>query len=149
MAELRSLGMRLLQIAQSESGAVQGREVDDATLLRLARTAYQARRKRDRILSQSFLSEPAWDMLLDSLISKLEGRNTSVVSICHASAAPMTTGLRYINILEREGLFCRKESAEDRRVVHIMLTDQGLQLLRSFFSQALPGGELDSILVGV
>jgi predicted transcriptional regulator len=149
VAELQCLGMRLLQIAKGEQKDARPGELDDQTLLRLAKTAYQARRNRDRILSQAFLSEPAWDMLLDSLVSRLEGRRTSVVSLCYASAAPMTTGLRYINILEREGLLQRKESVEDRRVVYIALTDRGFQLLRSFFVQSLHNSGSGSILLGI
>ena len=94
-------------------------------LLHQSRTIYSSRRKRASFLDQGLFGEPAWDILLDLLISLLEGKRTTVSSCCIASACPTTTGLRWIGQLEKRGLVERLASDTDKRSTYVVLTKEG------------------------
>ena len=97
----------------------------------LAEAIYKSRRKRSKYISKSLLAEPAWDMLLDLFINSANQRDVSTTSLCIASDVPATTGLRWIQTLEKEGLVERIAVPNDRRVSHIRLTNVGYEAVRS------------------
>lgn len=102
--------------------------------LALARKAYALRRKRAAIFGNPDLfGEPAWDILLDLYIAKAEGKKVSVSSACIGSAAPPTTGLRWLGVLADEGLVVREADAEDQRRVLVRLTPAGQAAMDRFF----------------
>jgi DNA-binding MarR family transcriptional regulator len=69
-------------------------------------------------------------MLLHLLIAEEEGKLMSVTSVCLASAAPVTTALRWITGLTDAGLVCRQPHPDDRRVAFVRLTPDGASRLR-------------------
>lgn len=102
--------------------------------LALARKAYALRRKRASIFGNPDLfGEPAWDILLDLYIAAGEGKPVSVSSACIGSAAPATTGLRWLGVLADEGLVAREADAEDHRRVLVRLTPSGQAAMDRFF----------------
>ena len=102
--------------------------------LALARQAYALRRKRAAIFGNPDLfGEPAWDILLDLYIAKGEGKHVSVSSACIGSAAPSTTGLRWLGVLADEGLVVREADAGDHRRVLVRLTPAGQTAMDRFF----------------
>lgn len=102
--------------------------------LALARKAYSLRRKRQAIFGNPDLfGEPAWDILLDLFIAAGEGKPVSVSSACIGSAAPATTGLRWLGVLADEGLILREADAEDHRRVLVRLTPVGQAAMERFF----------------
>lgn len=108
--------------------------------LALARMIYALRRKRATIFGNADLfSEPAWDILLDLFIAQGEGKDVSVSSACIGSAAPPTTGLRWLGVLTDEGLVLRENDAEDNRRVLVRLTPAGLAAMERFFEAAEAG----------
>ncbi len=108
--------------------------------LALARKAYALRRKRAAIFGNPDLfGEPAWDILLDLYIAQAEGKQVSVSSACIGSAAPPTTGLRWLGVLADEGLVVREADAEDHRRVLVRLTPSGQAAMDRFFEAAEPG----------
>ena len=105
--------------------------------LALARRAYALRRKRTAIFGNAELfGEPAWDILLDLFIAHAEGKNVSVSSACIGSAAPATTGLRWLGVLADEGLVVRENDVEDNRRVLVRLTRAGLSAMERYFNEA-------------
>ena len=103
-------------------------------LLALAEQAYADRRRRDRIIGQSELfGEPAWDILLDLFIVKLKDRDVSVSSACIGSAAPPTTGLRWLGVLEDNGLVLREKDLADQRRILVRISDEGVARMRDYF----------------
>jgi DNA-binding MarR family transcriptional regulator len=88
----------------------------------LAVQLYRARRLRDSLLSGVLFAEPAWDILLDLYVAHHEGRDVSVSSACLAACVPPTTGLRWLGVLEQQGLIAREASPSDSRRVHVKLT---------------------------
>jgi hypothetical protein len=112
-----------------------------ATHLALARRAYALRRKRTAIFGNPDLfGEPAWDILIDLFIAHAEGKPVSVSSACIGSAAPATTGLRWLGVLAEEGLVVREGDAADQRRVLVRLTAAGLAAMERFFNEVQETG---------
>lgn len=134
---------RLLEIANSIGDAcidlfnissridAKGRQADgpktELPFLEVSRIVYDQRRKRNEIFGDDTLfGEPAWDIILDLLAKELEGKKSSVKSVCVGSCVPHTTALRWISILEQKGLIVREDDADDLRRTFIRLTPDGL-----------------------
>lgn len=116
--------------ARQESGA-------QSSLLALARKLYALRRKRAAIFGHADLfGEPAWDILLDLYIAHGEGKPVSVSSACIGSAAPSTTGLRWLGVLVDVGLVLREHDPADQRRVLVRLSDEGKAAMERFLAAA-------------
>lgn len=103
----------------------------------MARRTYLVRRKRAAIFGNSELfGEPAWDILLDLYVALAHQKPVSVSSACIGSAAPPTTGLRWLGILAEEGLVVREPDPEDQRRVLVRLTEKGACAMDRFFEAA-------------
>lgn len=89
------------------------------------RAVIRARRMRERIFQGGLLSDPAWDMLLDLKAAELEQVAVSTTDLCIAAAAPPTTALRWISVLEKAGLVERCPDPQDRRRTFIRLSSSG------------------------
>lgn len=101
----------------------------------LAREAYAVRRRRSVIFdNDEIFGEPAWDILLDLYIAHVENTPVSVSSACIGSAAPPTTGLRWLGVLADHGLILRRHDPEDQRRVLVCLTDKGLTAMDEYFA---------------
>ncbi len=101
----------------------------------LAREAYAVRRRRTAIFDNDELfGEPAWDILLDLYIANVENKSVSVSSACIGSAAPPTTGLRWLGVLSEQGLIAREHDPEDQRRVLVRLTEKGLTAMDEYFA---------------
>lgn len=97
-----------------------------------AERVYRSRRGRERLFPASFFGEPAWDMLLDLYISAVKGLKINVTSVCIAGAVPITTGLRWLAILEQEGLVNRTVGPGDGRVTFVEIADKGRTMIESY-----------------
>lgn len=113
------------------------RASEESQLAAIAESDYANRRRRDRYLPASIFSEPAWDILLDLYVQNTRKRSVSVQSLCIASAAPATTALRWIEKLTSCRLIERKPSVSDRRVVHVVLTAQGMEQMENYLRDRL------------
>ena len=142
--ELMAIAGRLRDAAVSEAAVPDG-EPNPGTRpprspgghLALARKAYALRRKRAAIFGNPDLfGEPAWDILLDLFIAQGEGKAVSVSSACIGSAAPATTGLRWLGVLADEGLVVREADPADHRRVIVRLTEAGRAAMERFFDAA-------------
>lgn len=103
----------------------------------LARDAYAIRRRRAVIFDNDELfGEPAWDILLDLYVANAEQKSVSVSSACIGSAAPPTTGLRWLGVLSEQGLILREHDPEDQRRVLVRLTEKGLSAMDEYFESA-------------
>lgn len=92
-----------------------------------AATLYRMRRARDHLLPKGLMGEPAWDMLL-ALYSEEPARLT-VSSVCYGSGVPHTTALRWIGMLQSQGLVEHIEHPRDQKVILLSLTDEGRVLV--------------------
>jgi hypothetical protein len=140
---------RELEIGESPSaildslagGSGEGAKVtasqDHPIWVELARQTYEDRRRRTKIFrSEELFGEPAWDILLDLFIAAKERRRVSVTSACIGSAVPSTTALRWIAILEKQGLLVREADPGDARRVYVKLSARGYAAMLEYFASA-------------
>lgn len=105
----------------------------------IARRTYAIRRQRGAIFGNSELfGEPAWDILLDLYVAHADGTPVSVSSACIGSAAPPTTGLRWLGVLAEHDLVVREQDPDDQRRVLVRLTDRGVEAMDRYFASAVP-----------
>lgn len=130
----------LSALAAAESGrepAKPSTGQDHPIWVELARQTYDDRRRRTKIFrSEELFGEPAWDILLDLFIAAKERRRVSVTSACIGSAVPSTTALRWITILEKQGLLMREADPGDARRVYVKLSARGYAAMLEHFASA-------------
>ena len=112
----------------SDAGSSDEAETD---LLSYAEALYSIRRDRaENFGNRQLFGEPAWDILLDLYIAQTRGKMVSVSSACIASGVPSTTALRYLAVLEEEGMIERQHDPADARRSWIKLTLRGAKAVR-------------------
>ncbi len=114
---------------------------DERLLAGLAGEQVRARQRRSLYFPGDILGEPAWDILLDLFSLGQLGQGVTVTNASLAGNTAPTTGLRWLNILERRGMVTREQSHRDRRVTWARLTPQALTRMRSYFVNALPAND--------
>jgi Winged helix DNA-binding domain len=112
--------------------------IEDARLLAIAKDAVRSRRDRDSIFGHELFCDPAWDILLELFIGRLERREISVKSACLASTVPQTTALRYISHLVERGLVGRRPHPSDSRSTYLSLTEESVARMTEYFSGRSP-----------
>lgn len=90
---------------------------------KLASRYLKLRAKRLEISNGHLFSDPAWDILLDLFVGRVNGRDVTVTSACVASGRPSTTSLRYIDRMSTNGLLYRERDTRDHRKVYLRITD--------------------------
>jgi hypothetical protein len=91
------------------------------------------RRLRGEFFEASLFADPAWDILLDLYLGKLEQRRTSVSSLCIAASVPATTALRYISSLVEREMVIRTQNPLDHRVFYVELAQPTFEMMRQYF----------------
>jgi hypothetical protein len=138
-SELSMLADRLEDIAAKIRSLPSSKTSCDTTALsapQRAKLHYRGRRQRDRLFGNPDLfGEPAWDMMVDLFCAADEGKSISVSSLCLASAVPMTTALRWITILENEGIILREADPNDARRFYLSLSDHARARMGLYFDQ--------------
>lgn len=136
--EAGRIAAALARLAAAETEPVSEQPLDAGLIRRLIRL----RRDRDRYFPAEIFADPAWDMMLDLVASRMEGRQVAVSSLCIAAAVPTTTALRWIRSLSEAGIFQRATDPTDARRTYISLSDtatEGMQSwLRRFTEQFQP-----------
>lgn len=146
LEELQSAIARLSQISVKDErsafdfGATRGlspakrsRRLGAPDYASLASQLYKERRKRDQLVGlPGVFGEPAWDMLLDLTIAYERGQHLSVTAVTAGSAAPSTTALRYLSVLEKRGILERVPDKHDGRRSWVQLTYTGSQMMRRY-----------------
>lgn len=97
----------------------------DAAVLERARREYAACEMRWAKLGPNISCDPAWNILLDLLISEIGGKRLSVTAVCVGARSSSTTGIRYIAMLQATGLVERVPDERDRRRTYVQLTEEG------------------------
>lgn len=137
---LSSLGANLLfeKRAQSDGfffrlSRTRGR-YDPSFLAEMARDELYWRARRRKYVDLEIYGEAAWSILLDLYVNGVRGRNTSIMSACIASEVPPTTALRYIAMLETEGLIVSEEAQTDQRVRWVRLSGSGIESVECYLT---------------
>ena len=114
----------------------------DDKLATIATSIYRTRQNRTRYFEPSLFAEPAWDMLLDLFINKVRGARISTSSLCLAAGVPQATGLRWIGLLNDQGLLRRQRAPDDARLMLIDITPKAFQLMRRCLSDGVTRFEM-------
>lgn len=107
-------------------------DFSDGKLAAIASSIHDARKRRLNLFDASLFGEPAWDMLLTLFIARCRGEQVTTTRLCAAGGAPHATGLRWIGLLNSQGLLQRLRAPEDARVMLIELTETGYALMRRY-----------------
>lgn len=100
------------------------------------RAMIRLRRQRDRLFPADLFADPAWDMMLDLMVARIERLKVAVSSLCIAAAVPPTTALRWIRTLTEFGIFVRVADPTDGRRVFIELSEAAAAKVLDFLGEA-------------
>jgi DNA-binding MarR family transcriptional regulator len=106
--------------------------------LMVIRQGLLARQQRGRFFNSNLFADPAWDMLLELYAAALTERRLTVSRLAERSGAPLTTALRWIATLEKEGLIDRVNDRFDRRRMFLALTEKGRGAMSAYFDELHP-----------
>jgi hypothetical protein len=104
---------------------------------RLALQMFAIREARDKFLPHSVSGAAAWDILLAVYLADRVGVRHNIGRTMEISRVKLTTGLRYIDLLEAEGLLNREQDSWDARIFYLILTPRGGKLVAAILSAAL------------
>jgi len=96
------------------------------------RQVIKRRRARELCFPTGLFADPAWDILLDLTVARIERQDLSVTDVCVAAAVPQTTALRWIGTLEREGFIDRTPDPRDSRRVIVRLSVDGWERMERY-----------------
>lgn len=137
---IEDIARRLDELVQAVSNV--SAQVPAAALregvLPAARRAWRARRERQRIFGPSIVTDPAWDILLDLFIARLEERPVTVSDLGSAIAVSKPTALRWIAQLIEAKLVASAPNASEADDRRLQLTDEGLNLMCDYFLRTGP-----------
>jgi DNA-binding MarR family transcriptional regulator len=118
-----------------DASAVRGGTFDAYKIDRVITNILRSRRMRNRLFGDNLFGEPAWDVLLELYAAELNGRKLSVSGACYASAAPPSTGLRWVHRLEKEGWIRRVADPADCRRSWVELTQEASARMRQLLNE--------------
>ena len=98
------------------------------------RRLHSLRARRGELFGADLFADPAWDMLLYLALCHDDRIRVSVSALCLAAHTPATTALRYLGAMEQVDLVHRQPDPLDGRRIWITLTDQGIGLVRRWFT---------------
>ncbi|MBL8652199.1 MAG: winged helix DNA-binding protein [Sphingopyxis sp.] len=104
-------------------------------LLEQLNFSLQMRRTRKSHFGSSQLTGPTWDMLLDLMLAKTNGRELSASDLATGAGVPLSSGLRMIALLEQLDLAERFVDERDRRRSIVRLTDNGIDSMTRYFEK--------------
>lgn len=91
---------------------------------------------RRAMLPASEVTDTEWAILLELLVAHHEGRIVQTKSLVGAAGVPLTTMLRYLDVLESKYLIIRVPFAVDRRVKLVAITAHGRRTVEQVFESA-------------
>lgn len=107
-------------------------ELDDVILADIALDELRWREARRRFCSADLWGELGWAMLLDLFAQRVRGKAVSITSACIASGGAPTTALRWLHLLEQEGLIYLQSCSTDARRRYVGLTPVGYESMRRY-----------------
>lgn len=80
------------------------RSSHDAVAAEIVSQIICARRARTGLFRPELFSDPAWDMLLVLFLAKAREQLMTVLELAEATATPVSTTVRWVDLLKRDGL---------------------------------------------
>lgn len=117
------LNNEIIKLREASAIYDQDRPPNENMILSKLRSIIYNRQRRADFLDSTIFADPAWSMLLDLTMARLENRKVSVKSLCIAADVPTTTALRWIKSLLVSGQIEKMADVTDGRRSHIDLSD--------------------------
>ena len=117
-------------------------DINDSHLAVIARSIYNARRRRLAHFDGRFFGEPSWDILLDLFVRTTLGERVTTTSLCVAAEVPQSTSRRWIAALEEEDLIRRYAAPDDGRVLLVRMSKLGYDLMRRYVIEGIARYEM-------
>lgn len=93
------------------------------------------RRMRNEVFPAGYFSDFGWDILLELDKAARQNRRYVVTDAGAETGIPLTTTIRYIAKLERDGYVRRETDPADRRRCFVSLTPMGEDALETIFTR--------------
>ena len=138
---LASRSEELSSLAARPATGVPGEALPNAGLLDQLSFNIQIRRIRRSHFGTAEMSGPTWDMMLDLMLAGTHGRVLSASDLATGAGVPLSSGLRMIAALERQGLVDRSIDERDRRRTIVRLTDSGTERMATYFEKVGVAGQ--------
>ena len=98
----------------------------------------RARRARTGLFRPELFSDPAWDMLLVLFLASAREQWISVLELAEATATPISTAVRWIDVLERDGLVQRNSDPASARRDDVGLSVRGKAAIFQWLEDCKP-----------
>ena len=95
-----------------------------------ARLLMRMRSERDQQFLPGLFQDPAWDIMLDLFVARVDGHDLSVSAVCVGCRAASATTLRYLAVIQEAGLVERKPDPSDRRRSYVRMTAEGSERMK-------------------
>lgn len=102
------------------------------------RQVLDARHARAHFFSAHLFVDPAWDILILAYVASLENEHLFISSLCRANIVPATTTLRWVKVLEQDGLVIRHDDALDGPEAWLELSRRGKSCMERYLAVAWP-----------
>jgi DNA-binding MarR family transcriptional regulator len=124
LLEMSELSLRLYEISNSILQGTYTPLPGELSIVTgaLAKDILRARADLREKLPKGTLGDPTFEMLLAIYCSCEEGLKVSVHGACCSSGVPVTTALRWIRLLEQNGLVIRNDDPHDGRRAFLTLS---------------------------
>ena len=75
-------------------------------------------------------------MCLDIYICGLKEERVTVSAIAHSSGIPMTTAMRYINVMVQQGLIEKTPNPADNRMIFVSLSSDCMEKIEKLLTSS-------------
>lgn len=106
----------------------------------------RARKMRQELFPGKYFGDPAWDIIVELYVAALSGKTFATSDIGLEAGIPMTTVLRYLALLEQDGIVQRWSDPSDGRRVLVKLTERGTHNLQQIFARPKASAEAEGEL---
>jgi hypothetical protein len=131
---IHALNARLATtLAAEQSANTISEGAPEIAALEIAEMLLRIRRKVERKFGIGLFSQPVWGILLDLYVARARGCDVSVGNACIASSVPMTSALRFCQLLHDRGIVVRERDHRDGRRVLLRLSDRTFTSMTDLF----------------
>ena len=130
IANLRELVVNDLGCLQPVNGSPS--ELQKMRLVRVQTAIHERHRRAEHFRSEMF-ADPSWDVLLELYAAELSQEQRTVSQLGLRSNTPASTAVRWLKILECDGLVTRTIDPVDACNVVVCLTRKGASAMSAYF----------------
>ena len=94
---------------------------------RRVKALIDGRRLRRNCLQSDLFGDPCWDLVLELLLARVEGRPMPISCVGICCGVPPATAHRWLDRLRSDGLIIRRSDASDGRRVLVELSDGAVE----------------------